>query len=57
MHLDAHVNASDKVDATYPAGCASKIKPGEEAFAFFFFDLSSCIQNESDPPAPPPPIQ
>ncbi len=57
VHLDAHVNASDKVDATYPAGCASKIKPGEEAFAFFFFDLSSCIQNESDPPAPPPPIQ
>ncbi len=57
VHLDAHINQTDKVDATYPAGCASKIKTGEEAFAFFFFDLSSCIQKEDAPPAPPPPIK
>ncbi|MGZ6091810.1 MAG: hypothetical protein ACXWUG_07290 [Polyangiales bacterium] len=57
VHLDAHVNATDKVDATYPAGCVAKIKPAEEAFAFFFFDLSSCIQKEADPPKPPPPIK
>ncbi len=57
VHLDAHINNTDKVDSTYPKGCVSKIKAGEEAFAFFFFDLSSCIQKEDAPPAPPPPIK
>jgi hypothetical protein len=57
VHLDAHINGTDKVDTTYPAGCVAKIKAGEEAFAFFFFDLSSCIQKEADPPKPPPPIK
>jgi hypothetical protein len=54
VHLDAHINNTDAVDATFPAGCASPIKEGERAFAFFFFDLASCIQPESDTPKPPP---
>jgi hypothetical protein len=54
VHLDAHINGSDAVDTSFPAGCKSAIKEGEEAFAFFFFDLSSCIQKEGDPPKPPP---
>jgi hypothetical protein len=54
VHLDAHINQTDTIDTTFPAGCKSPIKAGEEAFAFFFFDLSSCIQKEGDPPAPPP---
>ncbi|GAC1394802.1 MAG: hypothetical protein NVSMB47_04510 [Polyangiales bacterium] len=54
VHLDAHINGTDTIDASFPAGCTSKIKFGEEAFAFFFFDLSSCIQNESETPKPPP---
>ena len=54
VHLDAHINGTDSVDSTYPAGCSSPIKNGEEAFAFFFFDLASCIQNEGADPVPPP---
>jgi len=54
VHLDAHINQSDSVDASYPAGCKTAIKQGEEAFAFFFFDLASCIQKEGDPPKAPP---
>ncbi|MBK7397762.1 MAG: hypothetical protein IPJ34_16055 [Myxococcales bacterium] len=54
VHLDAHINGSDTIDATYPAGCKSAIKQGEEAFAFFFFDLASCIQKDGEPPKPPP---
>jgi hypothetical protein len=54
VHLDAHINQSDTINATFPSGCTSPIKQGEEAFAFFFFDLASCIQKEGDPPKPPP---
>ena len=54
VHLDAHINSSDTIDASYPAGCKSAIKQGEEAFAFFFFDLASCIQKDGEPPKPPP---
>ncbi|MBL8718766.1 MAG: carboxypeptidase regulatory-like domain-containing protein [Myxococcales bacterium] len=54
VHLDAHINGSDTIDGSFPAGCKSAIKAGEEAFAFFFFDLASCIQKDGDPPKPPP---
>ncbi|MGZ3417498.1 MAG: carboxypeptidase regulatory-like domain-containing protein [Polyangiales bacterium] len=54
VHLDAHINQSDTIDTSFPAGCTSPIKQGEEAFAFFFFDLASCIQKDGDPPKPPP---
>ncbi|MBK7397371.1 MAG: carboxypeptidase regulatory-like domain-containing protein [Myxococcales bacterium] len=54
VHLDAHINQTDAIDATFPAGCKSAIKVGEEAFAFFFFDLASCIQKDGEPPKPPP---
>lgn len=56
VHIDAHLNQSgaDAVDATYPKGCNTPLKPGENLLAFFFFDLASCIQNEGEPPKPPP---
>jgi hypothetical protein len=60
VHIDAHVDddAADQVtcDGTtcYPATCSTTLKPDEAMFAFFFFDLSSCIQNEKEPPEPPP---
>jgi hypothetical protein len=54
VHLDAHINATDRVDETFPAGCKSPLKQGEKAFAFFFFDLASRIQREDEPPKPPP---
>src|SRR5205807_804579 len=50
VHLDAHINQTDRIDGTFPAGCSSPIKSGEAAFAFFFFDLSACIQDETKPP-------
>jgi hypothetical protein len=54
VHLDAHINQSDTIDTSFPAGCSSPIKEGEEAFAFFFFDLAACIQKDGEAPNPPP---
>ena len=57
VHLDAHINMSDHVSETFPSGCTTPLKQGEKAFAFFLFDLASCIQKEGDAPKPPPPIK
>jgi hypothetical protein len=54
IHLDAHVNQSDTIDGSFPAGCKTPLKEGEAAFAFFAFDLLSCIQSDDLEPAPPP---
>ncbi|MEA2746192.1 MAG: hypothetical protein QOI41_335 [Myxococcales bacterium] len=61
LHIDAHLNnnsslggtGNDVIDPSYPAGCASSLKEGEKLLAFFFFDLASCIQNETEAPKPP----
>jgi hypothetical protein len=70
VHLDAHITApnpsgggdnvgcstlADGGTGCYPATCEDAFKEDEAMFAFFFFDLASCIQNEGAPPAPPPP--
>jgi hypothetical protein len=68
VHIDAHVNepgtgGTDYVGcglggvmgACYPSTCMSPLKEAEAMFAFFFFDLASCIQNEGQPPQPPAP--
>jgi hypothetical protein len=57
VHIDVHVDQdSEEVGDGYPTtGCSTPLKPDEAMFAFFFFDLSSCIQNETAPPKPPPP--
>jgi hypothetical protein len=39
----------------YPNTCTNPLQEDEAMFAFFFFDLASCIQNEGAPPLPPPP--
>jgi hypothetical protein len=62
VHIDAHVdNPGTSTDTVgcgstgcYPASCPNPLKPDEAMFAFFFFDLASCIQNEMMPPMPPP---
>jgi hypothetical protein len=62
VHIDAHVDnpgtTTDTVgcgtSGCYPASCPNPLKPDEAMFAFFFFDLASCIQNETAPPMPPP---
>ncbi|MGO8998859.1 MAG: hypothetical protein ACLQVI_36505 [Polyangiaceae bacterium] len=70
VHLDAHITASSQGEADfvgcngssgavgtagcYPLTCTNPLQEDEAMFAFFFFDLASCIQNEGQPPAPPP---
>jgi hypothetical protein len=55
VHIDAHVNQSgpDTVGTSYPAGCGTPLKPAEHLLAFFFFDLASCIQDDTTAPQPP----
>ena len=66
VHIDAHVNqptlgstdpTKDAVNASYPNSCPTPLKPAEGMFAFFFFDLASCIQKDNQPPAPPPVVK
>jgi hypothetical protein len=54
VHLDVHINGLDKIDTTFPAGCSSPFRAAEETVAFFFFDLSSCIQKDGEAPKAPP---
>jgi len=54
VHIDAHVNSIDKVNSAYPLSCSSPLNEGEATLAFFFFDLASCIQDDSKPPITPP---
>jgi hypothetical protein len=60
VHIDAHVDQppTQEVETGYPStGCGVPLKADEAAFAFFFFDLSSCISDEHMPPPPPPPVK
>jgi hypothetical protein len=60
VHIYAHVDQppTQEVETGYPStGCGVPLKADEAAFAFFFFDLSSCISDEHMPPPPPPPVK
>jgi hypothetical protein len=60
IHIDGHVDQDgmNTVGPGYPvSGCSTTLKADEAAFAFFFFDLSSCISNNKVPPSPPPPVK
>jgi hypothetical protein len=65
VHIDTHVTqpgtGGDDVNCMgttcYPATCTAPFKEDEAAFAFFFFDLSACIQNDNAMPVPPPPAR
>ena len=61
-----HVFAPDQPSnrqLTFPAECgneqgqASAYLVNQQALEFLFFDLSSCVQDETQPPMQPPPVQ
>jgi hypothetical protein len=54
------VHLSDAPLGTFPGYCStnpamSTHAPNELALEFLFFDLASCVQNDTQPPPPPPP--
>ena len=51
VHLDAHISNRAVFGGaqSFPATCGTALNKGEEALAFLFFDLASCIQSDRDP--------
>ena len=62
VYSDLHVGGAtiggktDGPSGTWPNGCATTgMSAQEKALEFLLFDLSSCVQSDTKPPAPPPP--
>jgi hypothetical protein len=62
VYSDLHIGGAtiggktDTSKSTWPDGCVtSGLSAQEKALEFLLFDLSSCVQPDSQPPAPPPP--
>ena len=54
VHVDAHiVDLGTLMLHDFPAECGA-LSAGELAMAFFLFDAAACVQNDMEPPAPPP---
>lgn len=56
MHLyggDIQDPATALPDDGFPGSCGKDLTPEEKALAFLFFDLSSCVQDDTQAPAPP----
>ncbi len=61
VYSDVHLSGTSD-DSTFPDECAQADPDGshainEKALEFLFFDLSSCVQDNSQPPPPPPPAK
>ena len=57
LFSDFHVgaNAVDEDKDLFPDRCLdTPLSPQEKAIEFMLFDLSSCVQKETEPPKPPP---
>jgi hypothetical protein len=55
LFSDFHVAGSSD-GSNFPMECAGNtFTPQQKALEFMLFDLSSCIQKDTDPPLPPPP--
>lgn len=54
---DFHVSANEVIGKNFPTACQSgPLTTQEKALVFMLFDLSSCVQSDSMPPVPVPPI-
>jgi hypothetical protein len=57
---DVHLSGTSD-DTNFPSECANADDGthavNEKALEFLFFDLSSCVQDNSMPPPPPPPAK
>jgi hypothetical protein len=64
VYSDLHVSAtggagqSDPRTGSWPGACRDgDLSAQEKALEFLLFDLSSCIQNDKEPPRPPPVVK
>ena len=56
MHLyggDVQPEATALPNDGFPGTCSKALTPEEKALAFLFFDLSSCVQDDTKPPTAP----
>ena len=60
VFADMHLYGGDVQDPAtalpndgFPGTCSKDLTPEEKALAFLFFDLSSCVQDDSQPPVAP----
>ena len=60
VYTDIHVSSGDNSGGTFPDNCttlSNGMSNQEKALLFLMMDLSSCIQDESKPPRPPPVVR
>lgn len=54
VYAGLHVSSGGSVGPSFPSSCGQTFTPDEKALTFLFFDLSSCVTDETKPPEPPP---
>lgn len=54
VHIDGHITPQTTWTQPFPSVCGTALENGEQALAFFLFDVAACIQEDSKPVMPPP---
>lgn len=50
---DVQPEATALPNDSFPGSCSKELTPEEKGLAFLFFDLSSCVQDDTKPPTAP----